>query len=72
MPPEDRLDPAAKTDVRTADQIVEIVTDVIGRHQFSHGSHTCRCDWTGSPADHPGHVAQRLAIVGVLKSGGPQ
>jgi len=72
MPPEDHLDRADEPNLPTTDQPVEMAADVIGRHQYEFSSRSCLCEWRGSHADHAGHVARRLAIVGALRSGGPQ
>jgi hypothetical protein len=72
MPPEYHSDRAHEPDLPTTDQPVEMAADVIGRHQYEFSSRSCRCEWRGSPAEHAGHVAQRLAIVGALRSGGLQ
>jgi hypothetical protein len=53
-----------------ADQAVEIATDVIGRHQYTYNTRACHCGWSGAAIDHPRHVADRLATVGVLNTSG--
>lgn len=67
-PADDTPGPAADVAV---DTVVEIATDVIGRHQYTYNTRACGCGWSGHGVDHPRHVADRLATVGVLTTGGP-
>jgi hypothetical protein len=62
--------PADDTSGPVAGTAVEIATDVIGRHQYTYNTRACGCGWSGHAVDHPRHVADRLATVGVLTAGG--
>jgi hypothetical protein len=52
------------------DTAVEIATDVVGHHRYDYNRNACACSWKGSTTEHPGHVARRLATVGVLSTSG--